>query len=47
MIVADNGSDCYVSGTADARWNDGDLNRLKSLRGSDFEVIRMVGVVRP
>ena len=23
MIVADNGSDWYISGTADARWNDG------------------------
>lgn len=47
MIVADNGSDWYVSGTADARWNDGEMNTLKRLRGSDFEVVRMQGVVRP
>ena len=47
MIVADNGSDWYLSGVADARWNDGELNTLKQLRGSDFEVIRMVGVVTP
>lgn len=45
LIVADNGSDWYVSGTADARWNDAELNSLKALRGSDFEVVRMAVVV--
>ncbi len=45
MIVADNGSDWFVSGTADARWNDMEMNTLKQLRGSDFEVVRMTGVV--
>jgi len=47
MIVADNGSDWYLSGVADSRWNDGELNSLKALRGSDFEVIQMTGVVTP
>lgn len=47
MIVADNGSDWYLTGVADARWNDSEMNTLKQLRGSDFEVIRMVGVVTP
>ena len=47
MIVADNGSDWYLSGVADARWNDEEINRLKELRGSDFEVIRMTGVTTP
>lgn len=47
MIVADNGSDWYASGTADARWNDDQLNTLKALKGQDFEVVRMSGVVRP
>jgi hypothetical protein len=47
MIVADNGSDWYVSGTADARWNDTEINSLKALKGSDFEVIQMTGVVKP
>ncbi|MBL8987643.1 MAG: hypothetical protein JNJ80_15325, partial [Gemmatimonadetes bacterium] len=47
MIVADNGSDWYASGVADARWNDSELNTLKQLRGSDFEVVRMVGIVKP
>ena len=47
MIVADNGSDWYLSGVADARWSDDEMNTLKQLRGSDFEVVRMSGVVTP
>ena len=47
MIVADNGSNWYLSGTADARWNDTEMNTLKALKGSDFEVVRMTGVVTP
>ena len=46
MIVADNGSDWYVSGTADSRWNDNEMNSLKALKGSDFEVIQMTGIVK-
>ena len=34
MIVADNGSSWYISGTADPRWNDGDLNQLKTVPGA-------------
>jgi hypothetical protein len=41
MIVADNGSDWYVSGAPDARWDDDELNELKSLVGDDFEVVQM------
>jgi hypothetical protein len=47
MIVADNGSNWYISGTADSRWNDTEMNTLKALHGSDFEVVRMTGVVTP
>ena len=47
MIVADNGSDWFLSGVADARWNDTEVNALKQLHGSDFEVVRMSGVVTP
>ena len=47
MIVADNGSDWFLSGTADARWNDDEMNSLKTVRGRDFEVVRMSGVVTP
>ena len=45
MMVADNGSNWFLSGTADARWNDTEMNTLKNIKGSDFEVVRMTGVV--
>ncbi|HEX8149756.1 MAG TPA: hypothetical protein VF591_21430 [Pyrinomonadaceae bacterium] len=45
MILADNGSNWYVSGAPDARWNDSELNTLKALKGSDFEVVKMGTVV--
>jgi hypothetical protein len=41
MIVADNGSDWYVSGAPDPRWDDGQLNALKNVPGSAFEVVQM------
>lgn len=41
MIVADNGSDWFLSGAPDARWNDTELNTLKNVHGRDFEVVRM------
>ena len=45
MILADNGSNWYVSGAPDSRWNDDELRTLKTLKGSDFEVVRMGTVV--
>ncbi len=45
MILADNGSNWYVSGAPDPRWDDDELRALKSLRGSDFEVVKMGTVV--
>jgi hypothetical protein len=39
MFVADNGSDWFISGSTDTRWNDNDLNQLKSVPGSAFEVV--------
>lgn len=45
MFVADNGSDWFLSGTADARWNDSEMNALKTVRGGDFEVVAMGAVV--
>jgi hypothetical protein len=42
LIVADNGSDMFVSGTFDTRWDNGILNPdLGQLRASDFEVIQL------
>jgi len=42
LIVADNGSDMYISGTMDPRWNNGVLNpAFASLTADDFEVIQL------
>jgi hypothetical protein len=46
MIVADNGSNWYITGAADPRWNDNDLNQLKTVPGSAFEVVD-TGPVHP
>jgi hypothetical protein len=42
MILADNGSDWFISGAPDRRWSDDELNELKKVKGSDFEVIQSV-----
>ncbi len=39
MIVADNGSSWFISGTPDNRWNNNDLHTLGNLSGSDFEAV--------
>jgi|CXWL01.1.fsa_nt_gi hypothetical protein len=42
LILADNGSDMYVSGTYDRRWDNDVLNpAFGALRASDFEVIEL------
>jgi hypothetical protein len=45
MFVADNGSDMFLSGAPDPRWNDADLHNLTHVHGSDFEVVQMTGMV--
>ena len=40
MLVADNGSPWFVSGTADRRWDDADLEQLGRVPGRAFEVVR-------
>ncbi|HJV22587.1 MAG TPA: hypothetical protein VJ570_07815 [Holophagaceae bacterium] len=48
MMVADNGSDWYISGAPDPRWDNGKLNsELGAVQGGDFEVVRMDGLVTP
>ena len=47
MILADNGSNWYISGAPDMRWNDNELNQLKTLKGSNFEVVKMNSIVTP
>jgi hypothetical protein len=39
LIVADNGSDLFVSGTPDRRWDNDQLHGLDVLSGRDFEVV--------
>jgi len=42
LIVADNGSDMYITGTFDTRWDNGILNpAFATLTASDFEVIQL------
>jgi hypothetical protein len=46
MILADNGGGFFVSGAPDPRWNDANIDTMKRIKGSDFEVVRMVGIVQ-
>lgn len=42
LIVADNGSDMYISGTYDPRWNNDVLNpAFRALTAADFDVISL------
>ncbi len=45
MLLADNGSDWFLSGSPHPKWPDQELNALKRVRGSDFEVVRMDKIV--
>ncbi|HEX2936548.1 MAG TPA: hypothetical protein VHO72_14425 [Bacteroidales bacterium] len=45
MFVADNGSNWYISGSPDSRWSDDELNQIKTIKGSNFEVVKMGTVV--
>ncbi len=39
IILADNGSNWYISGAPDPRWDDDMLSQLSGVRGSDFEAV--------
>jgi hypothetical protein len=46
MLVADNGSNWYISGAPDDRWdNDALVSQLAQVKGSNFEVVEMQGLV--
>ncbi|WP_407526863.1 hypothetical protein [Methylobacterium oryzisoli] len=45
MILADNGSDIFLSGAPDPRWNDDTLRQLRRVQAKDFEVVEMTGLV--
>jgi hypothetical protein len=45
MIVADNGSNWFLSGAPDDRWNNDDLHALGTIAGSDFEVVNTTSLM--
>lgn len=47
MIVADNGSDWFVSGAPSSGWDNEELRTLRGVRGSDFEVVDESTLPRP
>ncbi len=47
LIIADNGSALFISGTPDDRWNNAELDQLKTLTTSDFEVVLLGPVYAP
>jgi hypothetical protein len=44
MILADNGSPWYVSGSPDSRWDDDEFHKFNTLTGNDFEVVDTGGL---
>jgi hypothetical protein len=47
IILADNGSGIFISGTPDSRWNNTDLHNLGSVTASDFDVVQMGTIYTP
>jgi hypothetical protein len=41
MIMADNGSNMFISGAPDDRWDNNDLHNLGQLTAGDFEVVQI------
>lgn len=41
MFLADNGSNWYITGEHNMNWDDEELGELKSIEGSNFEVVKM------
>ena len=47
MILADNGSNWYISGAPDPHWNNDALHALGGIKGSDFEVVDTSSLPQP
>lgn len=45
MIMADNGSNWFLTGAPDPRWDDDAVSTLKRVKGSDLEVVKMENIV--
>jgi IPT/TIG domain-containing protein len=41
LILADNGSAIYISGTPDSRWDNSDLHLLDGVTAADFDVLQL------
>lgn len=46
MILADNGSDWFITGATNSLWDDDDLNQLKTVPGRAFEVVRTGPIIK-
>lgn len=44
MMLADNGSPWYISGEPNSQWDDNDLDFIKTVPGSAYEVVDMSSV---
>lgn len=47
MILSDNGSPMFISGTSDSRWNNNDLAMLGNITAASFEVVSMGEIYTP
>ena len=47
MILADNGTSWFITGSTDERWDDDDLGQLKDVPGSAFEVVQPSEIIYP
>jgi hypothetical protein len=47
MILADNGSNWYISGAPNPKWSNDDLHSLGQITGSDFEVVDTSSLPHP
>ena len=47
MILADNGSNWFISGAPSRGWNNDDLHRLHDVTGRNFEVVDTSSLPRP
>jgi hypothetical protein len=46
MLVADNGGDWFITGETNTAWDDEDLDQLKSVPASSFEVVQLGPIFR-
>lgn len=47
MILADNGSNWFISGSPDERWDNDELRLLRRIKVRDLEILKMEGLVTP